>query len=627
MMRALYAAVIFTISTQASFADECIRLWVERNSIFDANGYCFQSELGSGYFDNSDCYTQRPTLTTSENTNVASIQQREAILGCRSQRTRWTVADIRDVIDVISAATDAPRALTQDEARRLQVFLNQSGHYSGAIDGAFGPISIEAMNSWLVANGLQDSLSTPLALLNHFDSQNDIVETDSTTIATVPTGTRQPIDSDFVSRHIAACREYAANPSPPTAPNELELWDSLGLQFDYLTLLHPDDDQREMALIYVSAVAPDSEAIESDIAPCHILEYDSRRPYVDLQSVSQYIDNIQRFIGRAGVLEGTSLPLEYSLALFEAQGDATPSWSSILATDLDIQYQALRTPFLIPRDLPYQHFGISLREGNYVDQIRPGSPADVAGFFIGDRLHSLSGQGIFETHHIFYAYRQLMETYLRSDDRIFDVYVIRNGREVRLDVPPRRLGEPFAFADIPETYEHAFNELPEELQDIFRWLFVGDFDQVELYKDALFDQFFTGSALQLVAPLFSDLNDQIEESLASSRLEPTIAQYILVKSSNHGHCGEPTAGFVVTEQVIRTVRNGFGVILSENIMSEDRSLFFVPQRFADIVETAEVTSEFAPFSDDIGDFIAAMGGCDSVGLRTLEDNMISYVNW
>ena len=61
----------------------CAELWIARNEIMDRNGYCFASARGKQTFDNSDCHTKSPKLSTIEKTNVTTIRRAEKTGRCR----------------------------------------------------------------------------------------------------------------------------------------------------------------------------------------------------------------------------------------------------------------------------------------------------------------------------------------------------------------------------------------------------------------------------------------------------------------------------------------------------------------------------------------------------------------
>ena len=70
------------LSVEPALAESCYDLWYERNSIYDANGFCFKSRLGRQTFDNSDCYTNNVQLSGQEQYRVDQIQDEESRRGC-----------------------------------------------------------------------------------------------------------------------------------------------------------------------------------------------------------------------------------------------------------------------------------------------------------------------------------------------------------------------------------------------------------------------------------------------------------------------------------------------------------------------------------------------------------------
>jgi hypothetical protein len=60
----------------------CQGLWVERNAIFKAFGYCFQSDRARSYFGNDGCFTDKPRLTPAAQARVDEIRALEKALGC-----------------------------------------------------------------------------------------------------------------------------------------------------------------------------------------------------------------------------------------------------------------------------------------------------------------------------------------------------------------------------------------------------------------------------------------------------------------------------------------------------------------------------------------------------------------
>ena len=66
-------------------ATSCFDLWYARNAIYDENGYCFSTERGREYFDNSDCWIEDQAdveLSEIETHNVDEIVEVEQEKGC-----------------------------------------------------------------------------------------------------------------------------------------------------------------------------------------------------------------------------------------------------------------------------------------------------------------------------------------------------------------------------------------------------------------------------------------------------------------------------------------------------------------------------------------------------------------
>jgi hypothetical protein len=63
----------------------CDALWMVRNTIFDENGYCFQTAKGQAVFSNAGCkYTVsgKVPLNKYERANVETVKRVEARKGC-----------------------------------------------------------------------------------------------------------------------------------------------------------------------------------------------------------------------------------------------------------------------------------------------------------------------------------------------------------------------------------------------------------------------------------------------------------------------------------------------------------------------------------------------------------------
>ena len=62
--------------------DACFDLWYQRNAVFQAYGYCFQTEKAKRYFDTSACSTRSPRLSAADLSRVEAIRARERAAGC-----------------------------------------------------------------------------------------------------------------------------------------------------------------------------------------------------------------------------------------------------------------------------------------------------------------------------------------------------------------------------------------------------------------------------------------------------------------------------------------------------------------------------------------------------------------
>ena len=83
MRAGLIALATLIGSTAVAQAESCYDLWYERNAIYDARGFCFDTQLGQETFDNSDCWTKYPKLTRAEQRRVDEIRAEERRRHCK----------------------------------------------------------------------------------------------------------------------------------------------------------------------------------------------------------------------------------------------------------------------------------------------------------------------------------------------------------------------------------------------------------------------------------------------------------------------------------------------------------------------------------------------------------------
>ena len=78
------AAAGLAMATPAR-AGVCLDLWVERNSIYKAYGYCFKTRKAINYFGNAGCIYDNAAdvpMSRSDKRRVLSLKRREKQLGC-----------------------------------------------------------------------------------------------------------------------------------------------------------------------------------------------------------------------------------------------------------------------------------------------------------------------------------------------------------------------------------------------------------------------------------------------------------------------------------------------------------------------------------------------------------------
>ncbi|KAF0116536.1 MAG: hypothetical protein FD163_1564 [Hyphomonadaceae bacterium] len=84
MKKIMMMSVVFSgvFLSGPAMATSCYDLWYERNSIYNDNGYCFQTALGRRVFDNSDCFTSHPRFTRAEQAKIDAIVRQERRQRC-----------------------------------------------------------------------------------------------------------------------------------------------------------------------------------------------------------------------------------------------------------------------------------------------------------------------------------------------------------------------------------------------------------------------------------------------------------------------------------------------------------------------------------------------------------------
>ncbi len=79
------AAMGALVLSAPAYAGVCSDLWVQRNAIYKANGYCFKTSKAINYFGNAGClYDNAATMpmSSADKSRVLAIKKREKQLGC-----------------------------------------------------------------------------------------------------------------------------------------------------------------------------------------------------------------------------------------------------------------------------------------------------------------------------------------------------------------------------------------------------------------------------------------------------------------------------------------------------------------------------------------------------------------
>ena len=99
MIRVLTGVWMMVLAGPSMALELCDELWFGRNLVFDQAGYCFGSPLGKVVFDNADCTTNNPEISSQDRAYVAWLKEIEAEWQCEidTTQTRLSVAlpDVR----------------------------------------------------------------------------------------------------------------------------------------------------------------------------------------------------------------------------------------------------------------------------------------------------------------------------------------------------------------------------------------------------------------------------------------------------------------------------------------------------------------------------------------------------
>lgn len=85
LMGFISAAMAGLAMSTPARAGVCLDLWVERNAIYKAHGYCFKTRKAINYFGNAGCLYDNAAavpMSVADKRRVLALKKREKQLGC-----------------------------------------------------------------------------------------------------------------------------------------------------------------------------------------------------------------------------------------------------------------------------------------------------------------------------------------------------------------------------------------------------------------------------------------------------------------------------------------------------------------------------------------------------------------
>jgi hypothetical protein len=86
LLTALITTTALTAAPQIAIAQTCVDLWIARNAIYKARGYCFKTQLATNYFGKGGCKYEdedQLPLTPAETNRIHEITAQESKMSCR----------------------------------------------------------------------------------------------------------------------------------------------------------------------------------------------------------------------------------------------------------------------------------------------------------------------------------------------------------------------------------------------------------------------------------------------------------------------------------------------------------------------------------------------------------------
>ena len=91
MIHRFLFALALCLPTTSTAQGACEDLWLARNVIYDAHGYCFGSDLGKAMFNNAGCTTVDPKLPDDLQARVDRIWAKARGMECAVDQTKTDI--------------------------------------------------------------------------------------------------------------------------------------------------------------------------------------------------------------------------------------------------------------------------------------------------------------------------------------------------------------------------------------------------------------------------------------------------------------------------------------------------------------------------------------------------------
>jgi hypothetical protein len=416
-----------------------------------------------------------------------------------------------------------------------------------------------------------------------------------------------------------------------------EIYDQSGILFDF----HLEEDcsfghrtgPRACIILYVKSVRPGSSADLSGLFSESFLDVGDlpRQRTVGDQSGTIYPEAVYRESKKMlskfwdhykwydGVLYGRAWKLSEVLEIARNKKGFGYHKRDVEAVQLVLGKEAVE-----------EFWGVIFDFSGHVLDVRADSLGYKFGFQVGDYL--VDGNNLPPDPERFSRALAAFTPYWAQKSE-HPAYVRRGEKWLNLGVPKfillDNISPEFALSSLTVSEEKVFDEIPSLERNFFKAIYLGSFDR-SIYEKKLIERA-SASALSVrilgenaVGHAAAELERARQES---SRLEVLLARYAIIKSQTIGLCGARAAQFRITERWIRTLRNGFGITLSETIVKDEERFFEVEQRFGRFVADHEVSDQSVFLERGYAEFIRKAGGCESELISKFENNFLKFISY